>query len=273
MLQWWLNPQSRWFNRRAFFQWFYHNRPIWSRWQLGVFQSRQIRILWDNWAGTILKGSGPLLAQNVTPSWEHLTIQARWSHHGVSHLNCSKGWWSLAKILKSSKVSENAFTKEFFFCHFMEVPWFGWNSVYGCFRGCQIRVHCENWSRITFGWLRYHFCTKIGPILRMICCMGSVTSLSRFWSNYVKGWVTFAKILYSSKMGEIAFTISGWFSPNLSKLPDLDKTTFRQVFKIALIEPVAVIESGPVLGAPGPILTQNLALPQLWLAIWAWRPC
>ncbi len=29
--------------------------------------------------------------------------------------------------------------------------------------------------------------------------------------------------LYSSKIGEIAFTIRGWYSPNLSKLPDLTK--------------------------------------------------
>ncbi len=97
--------------------------------------------------------------------------------------------------------------------------------------------------------------------------MGSVTSPSCFWSNFIKQWGTFAKILYSSKMGEIAFTISGWFSPNLSKLPNLDETTSRQVFKIALIEPVAVIELGPFLGALSPILTQNLALAQVWLAI------
>ncbi len=38
-------------------------------------------------------------------------------------------------------------------------------------------------------------------------------------------FTTFAKILYLSKMGEIALTISkGVFSPNLSKLPDLDET-------------------------------------------------
>ncbi len=54
-------------------------------------------------------------------------------------------------------------------------------------------------------------------------------------------------------MGETAFTISGWFSPNLSKLPDLDETMSSQVFKIAL-------ELGPFFGALGPILRQNLAL-------------
>ncbi len=48
--------------------------------------------------------------------------------------------------------------------------------------------------------------------------LGSVTSPSCFWSNFIKGWGTFAKILYSSKIDEIAFSISGWFSPNLSKL-------------------------------------------------------
>ncbi len=56
------------------------------------------------------------------------------------------------------------------------------------------------------------------------------------------------------------------FSCNLSKLPDLDKMTARQVFKIAVIETVAVIELGPFLGALGPIFTQNLAQSQVWLA-------
>ncbi len=106
----------------------------------------------------------------------------------------------------------------------------------------------------------------------MVCCTGLVTSPSCFWSNFIKGWGTFAKILYSSKIGEVAFTICGWFSPNLSKLPDLDETMSRQVLKIALIKLVAVIELGPFLGALGPILTQNLALSQIWLAIRAWRP-
>ncbi len=77
---------------------------------------------------------------------------------------------------------------------------------------------------------------------------------------------TFAKILYLSKIGETAVTISGWFSANLSKLPHLDKTTPKQGFKIALIEPVAVIELGSFLGALDPILTKNLALSQVWLA-------
>ncbi len=100
------------------------------------------------------------------------------------------------------------------------------------------------------GWLHYHVSGQI--LLRN------------------KG--NFAKILYLSKIGETAFTISGRFSHNLSKLPDLDETMFRHVFKIALIEPIAVIELGPFLGTLGPILTQNLALSQVWLAIGAWRP-
>ncbi len=99
--------------------------------------------------------------------------------------------------------------------------------------------------------------------------MGSVTSPSCFWSNFIKERGTFAKMLHLSKMSETAFTISGWFSPNSPKLPDLDETTSRQVYKIALIEPVAVIELGPLLGALGPIPTQILALSQVWLAIQA----
>ncbi len=138
-----------------------------------------------------------------------------------------------------------------FFCYFIEIPWFGRNDVYGCFWGCQIRVCCENWSRIIFGWSWHHFCPKIGLILRMVCCTGSVMSPSCFWSNFIEGWGTFTKILCLSKMSEIAFTISGWFLPNLSKFPDLDERTSRQVFKIALIKPVAVIELGPFLGALG----------------------
>ncbi len=59
-------------------------------------------------------------------------------------------------------------------------------------------------------------------------------------------------------MGETAFTISGWFSP--IKVPNLDETMSRQVFKIALIETTTVIELRPFLGALGPILAQNLAL-------------
>ncbi len=46
----------------------------------------------------------------------------------------------------------------------------------------------------------------------------------------------------------------------------------KQVFKIAVIAPVTVLQLEPFLGALGHILTQNLALPQVWLAIWAWRP-
>ncbi len=46
-------------------------------------------------------------------------------------------------------------------------------------------------------------------LVRMVCCTGSVTKSSCFWSNFIKGWRTFAKILYLSKMGEITFTISG----------------------------------------------------------------
>ncbi len=159
-----------------------------------------------------------------------------------------------------------------FFCHFIEVPWFGWNNIYGCFRGCQIRIRCVNWSKIIYGWSKHHFCMKTGHILRMVYCTSSVTLPLCFWSNFIEGWGTFAKILYLSKMGETAFTISEWFSRNLSKLPNLDETTSRQVFKIALIEPIAVIKLGPFFGALGPILTQNLALSQVWLAIWVWWP-
>ncbi len=54
---------------------------------------------------------------------EQLAIQARRSHHGVSHLNCSKGWCSFAKILKSSKIGENAFTKGFFPAILLKSPY------------------------------------------------------------------------------------------------------------------------------------------------------
>ncbi len=60
-------------------------------------------------------------------------------------------------------------------------------------------------------------------------------------------------------MGEIALTVSkGGFPPNLLKLPDLDKTTARLVFKVTVIEPVVVIKLGSFLGTVGPILTQSL---------------
>ncbi len=61
------------------------------------------------------------------------------------------------------------------------------------------------------------------------------------------------------------------FSPDLSKLRDLDETTARQVFKIAVIEPITLIKLKPFLGALGPICTQNVAPFQVWL-VQAWRP-
>ncbi len=73
-------------------------------------------------------------------------------------------------------------------------------------------------------------------------------------------------------MGETAFTICEWFSPNLSKLPELDEMMSWQVFEIALIETDIVIELEPLLGAVGPIRPQNLVFSQAWLAIRAWRP-
>ncbi len=101
-----------------------------------------------------------------------------------------------------------------FFCHFIEIPWLGQNSDNGCFQGRQIQIHCENWSSITFGWSVHHFCKKMEPISRMICCTASATSPSCFWLNFIKGWGTYTKILYSAKMGEIALTFSksGFFT-------------------------------------------------------------
>ncbi len=61
------------------------------------------------------------------------------------------------------------------------------------------------------------------------------------------------------------------FLPNLSKLPDLDETTARQVFMIAVIKPVAVM-LGPFMSALGPIFMQNMALSQVQLTIQARQP-
>ncbi len=55
-------------------------------------------------------------------SQEQLAIQARRSHHGVSHLNCSKGWCSSAKILKLSKICESGFNKRFFSAMLLKYP-------------------------------------------------------------------------------------------------------------------------------------------------------
>ncbi len=52
--------------------------------------------------GPFLDAPGPLIAQNMALSREQLALQARRTHHCISHLNCSKGWCSSAKILKSS---------------------------------------------------------------------------------------------------------------------------------------------------------------------------
>ncbi len=101
---------KKWALFRAFFRSLYQNHPIWSRWQLLVFQGRRIWILLDNWVRTIFEGSVPPFCT------EHgnLAIQARRFHHRVSHPNCSKGWCPFVKILRSSKISENAFTKGLF---------------------------------------------------------------------------------------------------------------------------------------------------------------
>ncbi len=53
--------------------------------------------------------------------------------------------------------------------------------------------------------------------------------------------------------------VSAGFSPNSSKLPDLDETIAGQVFKVAINKPAAVIELRPFLGTLDPILTQNWA--------------
>ncbi len=70
---------------------------IWGFFGVTEFESSDIIEL-----GSFLKAPGPLLARNTALSREQLAIQARQSHHDVAHLNCSKGWCSFAKILKSS---------------------------------------------------------------------------------------------------------------------------------------------------------------------------
>ncbi len=70
---------------------FYQNPPIWPRQWLGGFRGRQIRIIWDDWGRTILGALGLLLAQNIALFREQLAIQARWSHHRVSHPKVKDG--------------------------------------------------------------------------------------------------------------------------------------------------------------------------------------
>ncbi len=53
--------------------------------------------------GPFVEALGPLLAQNMAQSREQLAIQVRRSHHGVSHLNCSKGWCFLQKFSNCPK--------------------------------------------------------------------------------------------------------------------------------------------------------------------------
>ncbi len=110
------------FYGRVFFRPFYQNHLIWSRWRLGVFRSRQIRILWDNWATFIFGGSG-------SPSCtERGPISRTVGHTGSAispwcfSLNSSKGWCSFVRILKSSNIGENAFTKGFFSVILLKSP-------------------------------------------------------------------------------------------------------------------------------------------------------
>ncbi len=186
---------------RTVFQPFYQNQPFWSgRWP-GIFQGHRFESFEIIELGPFLGAVDSLLAR------EQLAIRAQQSHHRVSHLNCSKGWCPFVKIFKSSKICENGFTKGFFLPFYWNpLIWTKWRLW--LFSRCQIHTRCENWSRIIFRWSRYHFCTKIGAVFRMVCCTGSVTSTSYFSSNFIKGWGTFANILYTSKIGEIALTIS-----------------------------------------------------------------
>ncbi len=61
--------------------------------------------------------------------------------------------------------------------------------------------------RTIFGCFRIHFSTKL-----------SVTSSSYFLSNFPKGWDTFVKILYSSKIGEHDLTAVGHFFSHFIKI-------------------------------------------------------
>ncbi len=81
----------------------------WGVFKLTKFESFVVIELGPFW-----EAPGPFLAHNVALSREQLAIQAWRSRRRVSHLNCSKRWCPFAKILKSSKLGENAFTKGFF---------------------------------------------------------------------------------------------------------------------------------------------------------------
>ncbi len=111
---------------RAFFQPFYQNCSVWLRCSLGVFRGRQIRILWDNWARTIFFGGGGWLWTSfLYRTWPYL--KNSWPYR-LGDLTVVFLIWtvgkgcSFAKILKSSKIGDNAFTKAFFSAILLKSP-------------------------------------------------------------------------------------------------------------------------------------------------------
>ncbi len=128
-----------------------------------------------------------------------MAIQNRRSHHDVSHLNCSKGWSSFAKIFKSSKTSENAFAKGFFSTILLKPPDFDEMVSMTVFEVVKFASVVKIDVGLSLGDQGIIF-AQTGPILSMVCCTGSVTSPLCFRSNFIKGWGTFAKIFYSSKI-------------------------------------------------------------------------
>ncbi len=212
------------------------------------FSRSQIRILWNNWARTIFGAPGTLLAQNTALSREQLATQAWRSHHGIPQPNCSKGWYSFAKILKSFKIGKNAFTKRFFSAILLKSPDLDEMAPMALFEVVDFASTVKIDLELFLDNQGIIFAQRLG--------------LSWEWFAVQARW------LYHHVSGQIllrdgAFLQKFFIRLKWAKLPlpllgaDLDEMMSRQVFKIALIKPVAVIELKPFLGALGPVLIKN----------------
>ncbi len=124
-----------------------------------------------------------------------------------------------------------------FFSHFIKMILFGPDDGWGFFKVAKFESFQIIELRPFLGAPGPLFAPERGPILRIIGNTGSAQfNHSVSHSNYSKGWCPFAKILKSSKMGEIAPT-KRFFSATLSKSSNLDETEvvkFASVVKIDL---------------------------------------
>ncbi len=73
-------------------------RSIWTKWRLGCFQGRQIRIRCKIELALFLGALGPICEQYFDISGQWLLVQACRRHHSVFASNFTEGWAIFVKI-------------------------------------------------------------------------------------------------------------------------------------------------------------------------------